>query len=417
VNRGPHPKSHLLAGARRGARPPRPVKMPLVSEQIHPRGLSFAMQRKVVILRDIHKEPWPSVADQVRNLKNERPGVRTVQRYYKTLSRRSGRVHTKYENCGLKPHKVTKAIETFLVQRLRHLRTKMECTSRTLQHEVARAHRTTLSVTWVRRLLAKKGYRWLPKRQKRKYNAAAKKARVAFAKKVLAMGVADVHRRLSLAMDGVVLTMPPGNPTERMNFCQQGDDKMWRKPNESLSPALAGGDQYSKQVPLGRAVSLWGGCSAKGFAPVVFHKTKKLTVAEWVKGVDGGRLGAALKAVRSQKVDGRWLVLCDNESFLRAAAVGAAHKKIGVKLLKIPAKSPDLNPVERFWAWLRKKLRAMDLADATKKRPVLTKAKYTARVKRLLKTKKAQQVAGACARGLRKVCREVVRNHGAATHG
>jgi len=78
---------------------------------------------------------------------------------------------------------------------------------------------------------------------------------------------------------------------------------------------------------------------------------------------------------------------------------------------------PDLNPVERYWAWLRKKLRTMDLADAVKKRPVLSKVKYTARAKRVLKSKKSQQVAAACAKGLRKVCKEVVRNKGAETHG
>ena len=83
----------------------------------------------------------------------------------------------------------------------------------------------------------------------------------------------------------------------------------------------------------------------------------------------------------------------------------------------IPAKSPDLNPVERFWAWLRKKLRAMDLSDSAKKSRVLSKAQYTARVKRVLKSKKAQEVGAACTKGLRKVCRELVRNKGAATHG
>ena len=62
-------------------------------------------------------------------------------------------------------------------------------------------------------------------------------------------------------------------------------------------------------------------------------------------------------------------------------------KKDGVKLWHVPAKSPDLNPVEMVWAALRKKLRKMDLADAVAKRPVLDKSAYTARVRRVLKTK------------------------------
>jgi hypothetical protein len=88
-----------------------------------------------------------------------------------------------------------------------------------------------------------------------------------------------------------------------------------------------------------------------------------------------------------------------------------------VTLWKIPAKSPDLNPVERFWAWLRKKLRSMDLADAMAKRRVLGRTAYTARVRRVATSKTAQRVAAACARGLRKVCQEVVAKKGAATRG
>ena len=213
------------------------------------------------------------------------------------------------------------------------------------------------------------------------------------------------------------VAMPPVDPTDRVNFCRQGEDRMWRKPSEGLSPALAGDDPFGKQVPLGRAVPMWGGCSAKGFAPVLFHKTKKVSIVEWKSAVDAGKLEKALKAAKSQKCAGQWLVLCDNESFLRAAAVSAAHKRSGVKLLKMPAKSPDLNPVERVWAWLRKKLRAMDLADAMAKRRVLSKAKYTARVKRVLKSKKLQRVAAACTRGFREVCKEVVQKKGAATKG
>ena len=391
--------------------------MPAITEMVHPRGLSFAMQRKVVVLRDARKMTWPQITAEVRNLKGEQASMSTVKRCYHAFAVRSGRVRTKYANCGNTPQKVTKDIEGFLLQRLRHLRTKTVRTAQTLQHEVARQKGTKLSISWVRKLLTKHGYKWLPKRQKRRYSAAAKAARVAFARKMLAMSVGEMRKRLSFAMDGVILALPPTDPTDRLNFCRQGDAYMWRKPAEALHPALAGDDAFPKQVPLGRCVPMWGGCSAKGFAPVVFHKTKKVTAPEWRSAVDAGKLGKAIKAVKSQKRVGRWLVLCDNESFLRAAVVSAAHKRIGVRLLKIPAKSPDLNPVERVWAWLRKKLRAMDLADAMAKRRVLSKAQYTARVKRVLRSKKLQSVAAACARGLRKVCAEVVRKQGAATKG
>ena len=108
-------------------------------------------------------------------------------------------------------------------------------------------------------------------------------------------------------------------------------------------------------------------------------------------------------------------MLCDNETFLRTRVSRDAHKAAKVKLRSIPAKPPDCNPVEQFWAWLRERLLAMDLKDAIGKRPVLGKTAYIARVRRLCRTKRAQTVAGNHARALEGVCRLILKNKGAAT--
>ena len=84
---------------------------------------------------------------------------------------------------------------------------------------------------------------------------------------------------------------------------------------------------------------------------------------------------------------------------------------------KTPAKSPDLNPIEKFWAWLRRQLRARDFKDLKAGRPVPGKTAYRQRVRNILRSAKAQTHAAACARGLRKVCAEVVKKHGAASRG
>ena len=110
-------------------------------------------------------------------------------------------------------------------------------------------------------------------------------------------------------------------------------------------------------------------------------------------------------------------MLCDNEGFLDCKGAKAQYTKIGIKLWHVPPRSPDLNPVEKFWAWLRKHLRKLDLKDAVAKRPVLTRMAYRERVKRVLKTRKAQTVARNCTLGLRNVCRKVVRGGGVATRG
>ena len=95
--------------------------------------------------------------------------------------------------------------------------------------------------------------------------------------------------------------------------------------------------------------------------------------------------------------------------------MGVSGAEWEVTLWHIPAKSPDLNPIEKYWAWLRRHLRTLDLEDARAKRTPLTKAAFKKRVVGVCRSAKAQRVAAACARGLRKVCQEVVDKKGAAS--
>ena len=56
----------------------------------------------------------------------------------------------------------------------------------------------------------------------------------------------------------------------------------------------------------------------------------------------------------------------------------------------------------------------MDLVDMKQKRPALAKPAYAARVRSLLRSNRSQRVAAQCAKNLRKVCLQVIRNKGAA---
>ena len=106
---------------------------------------------------------------------------------------------------------------------------------------------------------------------------------------------------------------------------------------------------------------------------MLFHPNKKLTQEEWAAAVSAGKLVAACKQARPDRVNGPWHVLCDNESFIKGRQSKKAYAKASVQLWHIPARSPDLNPVEKFWGNLRKRLRAMDLQDLAKKRPPVGK--------------------------------------------
>jgi len=103
----------------------------------------------------------------------------------------------------------------------------------------------------------------------------------------------------------------------------------------------------------------------------------------------------------------------DNESFLKTAACRKEARKCKVTFWHIPPRSPDLSPVEKFWGWLRKRLRKMGREDLRAKRPPITKAQYKRRVQDVLRTGQANRVAKNCYTGLRKVCQKVLSNKGA----
>ena len=150
---------------------------------------------------------------------------------------------------------------------------------------------------------------------------------------------------------------------------------------------------------------------------MVFHENKKLTAEEWVEALEAGKLVNAIKQLSPIQRSGPWYMLCDNESFLNAPESRRMYRKLGIRLWQIPAKSPDLNPIERFWSYLRRRLRAMDLADAAAKKPMMGKSSYIARVRAVIRSAAAQEVAKNIAKGYMKTCEEVIAKNGAASSG
>ena len=51
------------------------------------------------------------------------------------------------------------------------------------------------------------------------------------------------------------------------------------------------------------------------------------------------------------------IVVIDNATVHSKTALFAIAKRFGMTLIFQPAYSPDLNKIEKFWAWLKKKLR------------------------------------------------------------
>ena len=224
------------------------------------------------------------------------------------------------------------------------------CTSGTLQRELLAKRGVQLDESAIRKALRRQGYFWLPKAQKRKYSAERRQERLRFARSVVQLSRARLREKLSFSMDGVLLSLPPRDPTDRRNYCAHGDGYMWRQRGEAGMERLAGQNPYPSQVPRARAVPLRGGLSEGGFRTVAFHKARKFTAEEWCRVVQTGKLQAAITALQPVQRHGPWKVLCDNEAFLHTAASRHAMAAKNITLWPVPASSPDLNPVEKFWA-------------------------------------------------------------------
>ena len=387
--------------------------MPVRSEVVHPLSLNFANERKVVMLREINKMSYPKIRLKVWNLKKQRPSKELVRATVKLFNTRSGTRKFNYGNCGRKAWKVDDDVKKFLVTRLKALRTKCICTATTLQRELAKKKRVELACSTIRKILFKAGYKWLPRAQKPKLSKDRMIERCVFSQAVVDLSPAQLAKKYNLSMDGAIFSTPPKDAVDRANFCSIGDTHMWRTRGEAASPELAAHNEYGKQVPLSRAVPLWGGISPGGFVVIAFHPTKKIQPEEWVDAVDSGALTIAIKQGKPVLKKGPWGVLCDNEGFLSKADSKAAHRKQKIILRHVPARSPDLNVVEKFWGWLRRELRKRDLNDLVQKRPALGKMAYRQRILAICRTPKAKEVAANYFKSLRKVCQEVLLKKGA----
>src|SRR6476646_11124786 len=81
-----------------------------------------------------------------------------------------------------------------------------------------------------------------------------------------------------------------------------------------------------------------------------------LEAIEGTESCDAGLVCRLLRKVRAANPRKRLLVVLDNARYQRAYAVQALARRLRIPLLFLPPYSPNLNLIERFWKFLRKKV-------------------------------------------------------------
>jgi len=87
-------------------------------------------------------------------------------------------------------------------------------------------------------------------------------------------------------------------------------------------------------------------CKKEIIAPLVYDGTTDSVLFEW------WFENCLLVELKSKSV-----IVMDNATFHRKAKLRELVAETEHILLFLPPYSPDLNPIEKYWAWLKKKLR------------------------------------------------------------
>jgi transposase len=81
-----------------------------------------------------------------------------------------------------------------------------------------------------------------------------------------------------------------------------------------------------------------------------------LVSLEGTESCDAELVCQLLRKLRALNGGKRLLLVLDNARYQRAAIVQALAKRLRIRLLFLPAYSPNLNLIERFWKFLRKQV-------------------------------------------------------------
>lgn len=162
-------------------------------------------------------------------------------------------------------------------------------------------------------------------------------------------------------------TLSEENRNERLNYCIMHKNDLfsnacftdescfqllankqvlWYRKGFEPKPALNAPKQNLK-------VMIWGGISRRGKTPLHIYrldKKEKVNKETYIECLEEN----LLESMDRKYGEGRWRFLQDNARPHVARETKEFFKDEAVKIIKNPPYSPDLNPIEQIWAWMKR---------------------------------------------------------------
>ena len=265
---------------------------------------------------------------------------------------------------GGRPRKLSIRTQRNLIRQLNLLREKEP--NWTIKRLIEVAGVSNVSVRTVNRFLNESGYSYLQARRKGLLSNGDRKKRVAFARRMVKENTKCFWmNEISFYLDGVSFAHKR-NPK---SYAVAPSGRVWRKKGEGLlSGCLARGNKCGT-----------GGNYVKLICAVSYDKG--LIAAIPYEKMNGEYFASFLRDnfkelhSRSGKESTKWIQ--DGDPSQNSALAKAEMLKLNSNLVSIPARSPDLNPIENVFHLVRRKLASDAIAaDITFE----TKTEFEARI-------------------------------------
>lgn len=297
--------------------------------------------RVSIYMRVLHQEANVSIKELQKRFPHH--SLRSIYRHAKHCGK-VDKIDRRQNNKG-RPRKMTIRDERNILRTLNKLREEScSFTAKRIQQEANLQHVDTRTI---RRVLKKYGYKYCQSRKKGLLSAKDKKNRLEFAKNASNFDNDFWRKDISFYLDGVGF----GHKRNPLGEARAPGGMTWRKPKEGLSITTKGKKEGSN------------GKMANFFVAIAYDRGVVMCKqVPWT--VTGERFATFIKNVFPQTFekcghsspDGKYF-LQDGDPRQTSVAAQNAWKSLGCKMFSIPARSPDLNPIENIFNTVRQQLR------------------------------------------------------------